>query len=113
MTPRPNKIARRPFIAELLQHRGDALIVTGLGSPTWDCFAAGDSREHHIIDLRLVVLGGALHGVELATDDSQTAPCPDRLVETRPRCGLVGQDFAPGRQRGIRLVESPPGVREP
>src|SRR5207244_1191792 len=42
----PNKIARRPFVAELLRHRGDALIVTGLGSPTWDCFAAGDSAEY-------------------------------------------------------------------
>jgi phosphonopyruvate decarboxylase len=41
-----NKIARRPFMAELLAHRGDALIVTGLGSPTWDAFAAGDSPEY-------------------------------------------------------------------
>jgi thiamine pyrophosphate-dependent acetolactate synthase large subunit-like protein len=46
MTDRPNKIARRPFVAELLRHRGDALIVTGLGSPTWDCFAAGDKPEY-------------------------------------------------------------------
>jgi phosphonopyruvate decarboxylase len=45
MTATPNKIARRPFVAELLKHRGAALIVTGLGSPTWDCFAAGDSPE--------------------------------------------------------------------
>ena len=42
----PNKLARRAFIAELLGQRGDALIVTGLGSPTWDCFAAGDSPEY-------------------------------------------------------------------
>jgi thiamine pyrophosphate-dependent acetolactate synthase large subunit-like protein len=28
-----------------LRHRGDALIATGLGSATWDCFAAGDSPE--------------------------------------------------------------------
>jgi phosphonopyruvate decarboxylase len=26
--------------------RGDALIVPGLGSPTWDCYAAGDSPEY-------------------------------------------------------------------
>src|SRR4029079_6542131 len=26
--------------------RGTALIVTGLGSPTWDCFAAGDHAEY-------------------------------------------------------------------
>jgi phosphonopyruvate decarboxylase len=41
-----NKIARRPFMAELLARRGNALIVPGLGSPTWDCFAAGDSPEY-------------------------------------------------------------------
>lgn len=41
-----NKIARRPFMAELLAHRGNSLIVTGLGSPTWDAFAAGDSPEY-------------------------------------------------------------------
>jgi phosphonopyruvate decarboxylase len=43
---KPNKIARRPFVAELLKQRGTALIVSGLGSPTWDCFAAGDAPEH-------------------------------------------------------------------
>src|ERR1700730_16687940 len=46
MSVAPNKIARRPFVAELLQHRGNALIVTGLGSPNWDIFAAGDSPEY-------------------------------------------------------------------
>ena len=46
MTERPNKISRRPFVAELLRHRGNALVATGLGSATWDCFAAGDSPEY-------------------------------------------------------------------
>lgn len=46
MTAASNKISRRPFMAELLAHRGQALIVTGLGSPTWDCFAAGDSSDY-------------------------------------------------------------------
>jgi len=46
MTAAPNKIARRAFIVELLRHRGEALIATGLGSATWDCFAAGDSPEY-------------------------------------------------------------------
>jgi phosphonopyruvate decarboxylase len=41
-----NKIARRPLMAELLAHRDNALIVTGLGSPTWDAFAAGDAPEY-------------------------------------------------------------------
>jgi phosphonopyruvate decarboxylase len=46
MSATPNKIARRPFMAELLAKRGDTLIVCGLGSSTWDTFAAGDSPEY-------------------------------------------------------------------
>jgi phosphonopyruvate decarboxylase len=46
MSTTSNKIARRPFMAELLGKRGSTLLVTGLGSPTWDCFAAGDSDEY-------------------------------------------------------------------
>lgn len=45
MSAHSNKIARRPFVADLLARRGDALVVCGLGSPTWDTFAAGDSPE--------------------------------------------------------------------
>ena len=40
------RISRRPFVAELLKHRGNTLVVPGLGSPTWDIFAAGDSPEY-------------------------------------------------------------------
>ena len=46
MSAAPNKIARRPLMAELLARRGSSLIVTGLGSPTWDAFAAGDSPAY-------------------------------------------------------------------
>jgi phosphonopyruvate decarboxylase len=46
MSAAPNKIARRPLVAELLARRDDALVVCGLGSPTWDAFAAGDSAEY-------------------------------------------------------------------
>jgi phosphonopyruvate decarboxylase len=46
MSAAPNKIARRPFAADLLARREGALIVCGLGSPTWDAFAAGDSPEY-------------------------------------------------------------------
>jgi phosphonopyruvate decarboxylase len=46
MSPTPNKIARRPFVADLLARRNGAVIVCGLGSPTWDAFAAGDSPEY-------------------------------------------------------------------
>lgn len=41
-----NKLQRRAFVAELLKHRDGALIIPGLGSPTWDAFAAGDSPEY-------------------------------------------------------------------
>jgi thiamine pyrophosphate-dependent acetolactate synthase large subunit-like protein len=37
-------LERREVVAEILKHRGDALVVTGLGSPTWDAAAAGDHR---------------------------------------------------------------------
>ena len=41
-----NKINRRPFVAALLAQRNGALVIPGLGSPTWDCSAAGDSPEY-------------------------------------------------------------------
>jgi thiamine pyrophosphate-dependent acetolactate synthase large subunit-like protein len=41
-----NKINRRPFVAALLARRNGALVIPGLGSPTWDCSAAGDSPEY-------------------------------------------------------------------
>ena len=41
-----NYLDRRDFTAALLAKRDGALIVPGLGSPTWDCFAAGDSEDY-------------------------------------------------------------------
>jgi thiamine pyrophosphate-dependent acetolactate synthase large subunit-like protein len=35
-------IDRRAFVRDLLQRCPHALVITGLGSPTWDVFAAGD-----------------------------------------------------------------------
>lgn len=37
-----NRLHRRAAVAALLANREDMLIVTGLGSPTYDVFAAGD-----------------------------------------------------------------------
>jgi thiamine pyrophosphate-dependent acetolactate synthase large subunit-like protein len=45
-SPASNKIKRRPFVAALLKQRGNALVVPGLGSPTWDISAAGDSPDY-------------------------------------------------------------------
>src|SRR4029450_9927593 len=36
-----NELARRSAIARILADRGDMLVVTGLGSPTYDSAAAG------------------------------------------------------------------------
>jgi phosphonopyruvate decarboxylase len=41
-----NKIQRRAFVADLLAKRDGALVIPGLGSPTWDSYAAGDSPEY-------------------------------------------------------------------
>ena len=46
MSTASNRLPRRPLVSELLKRRGRSLIVCGLGSPTWDCFAAGDSPEY-------------------------------------------------------------------
>jgi thiamine pyrophosphate-dependent acetolactate synthase large subunit-like protein len=35
-------LPRREAVARILKDRGDILVVTGLGSPTYDCAAAGD-----------------------------------------------------------------------
>jgi thiamine pyrophosphate-dependent acetolactate synthase large subunit-like protein len=39
-------IRRRELVSALLARRGDALVVPGLGSPTWDCFASGDQPDY-------------------------------------------------------------------
>ena len=35
-------LRRREVVAALLEERGELLVVAGLGSPAWDCAAAGD-----------------------------------------------------------------------
>src|SRR3989338_3295533 len=39
----PSTLDRREAVAALLAGRGDALVVTGLGSPTWDVAATSES----------------------------------------------------------------------
>lgn len=36
------QLLRRDVVARILADRGDILVITGLGSPTYDCAAAGD-----------------------------------------------------------------------
>lgn len=51
-------LQRREAVAAILAQRGDALIVTGLGSPTWDASAVGD-------DPRNFYLWGAMGGAAM------------------------------------------------
>ena len=41
-TRKKPSLDRRKAAAEILKQRGDALVVAGLGAPTWDTAAAGD-----------------------------------------------------------------------
>lgn len=40
---RDTRLDRRALVEGILDRRGDAAVVAGLGSPAWDCHAAGDS----------------------------------------------------------------------
>src|SRR5574342_1414137 len=42
MANRKPTLDRRKVVAEILRERGDALVMPGLGAPTWDCAAVGD-----------------------------------------------------------------------
>jgi thiamine pyrophosphate-dependent acetolactate synthase large subunit-like protein len=58
------ELQRRKAVAALLAQRGDALVVTGLGSPTYDVHAAGDRDENYYL---WGAMGGAgLVGLGLA-----------------------------------------------
>jgi thiamine pyrophosphate-dependent acetolactate synthase large subunit-like protein len=63
---------RRAVVARLLADRGDLLVVTGLGAPTYDVAAAGD-------DARNFYLWGAMGGAALLGLGLATAQ-PDRPV---------------------------------
>ncbi len=57
-------IDRRVFVKDLLAKCPDALVVTGLGSPTYDVFAAGDRNKNFY--LWGAMGGAALVGLGLA-----------------------------------------------
>jgi thiamine pyrophosphate-dependent acetolactate synthase large subunit-like protein len=65
-------LARRAVVAELLQDRADLLVVTGLGSPSYDVMAAGDHDLNYYL---WAAMGSAMTvGLGLATTQ------PDRPV---------------------------------
>ena len=60
---------RRAAVAILLKDRGDLLVVTGLGSPTYDVHAAGDRDDNYY--LWGAMGGAALVGLGLALAQPQ------------------------------------------
>ena len=42
-------LGRRAAVAELLKDRGDLLVVSGLGSPSYDVHAAGDHPGNYYL----------------------------------------------------------------
>lgn len=45
----PANLDRREVVTQLLAGRGDALLITGLGSTTWDAAAVGDVAENFYV----------------------------------------------------------------
>lgn len=45
----PGSLDRRAVVASLLERRGDALVVSGLGSPSYDVHAAGDDPHNYYL----------------------------------------------------------------
>lgn len=68
----PQLLDRRDAVARLLAERGDALVVTGLGSPTYDVHAHGDDDANYY-------LWGAMGGASLVGFGIAQAQ-PDRRV---------------------------------
>ena len=102
--PTSNKLQRRPFVADIMKHRGNGLVVTGLGSPTWDLFAAGDRPDN------LYSWGGM--GLAVPTALGLALAQPDRRVlamtgdgEMMMRIGSLGV-VAPGADDLVRGHEA-------
>jgi thiamine pyrophosphate-dependent acetolactate synthase large subunit-like protein len=72
VTPAPHSLDRRAAVAALLEDRGDLLVVTGLGSPSYDAHAAGDTDANYY--LWGAMGAAALVGLGLAQAR------PDRMV---------------------------------
>ena len=64
MTDREPTLQRRDVVARILRDRGEALVVTGLGSATWDVTAAGDGANNFY--LWGAMGGAAVMGLGLA-----------------------------------------------
>ena len=71
VNPQQTAVDRREFVAALLAKLPDALVITGLGSPTYDVFAAGDRDRNFYL---WGAMGGASImglGLAIARPDQQ------------------------------------------
>lgn len=71
MSAKNHSVDRRDFVARLVKALPDALIVTGLGSPSYDVFASGDRDKTFYL---WGAMGGAVSiglGIALAQKDKQ------------------------------------------
>ena len=72
-------IDRREFVARLLAATPDALVITGLGSPTYDVYASGDQDRYFYL---WGAMGGALPlGLGLALAQPQRPVLRARVLE--------------------------------
>ena len=78
------RIDRRAFVAKLLGELPDALVVTGLGSPSYDVFAAGDR------DLNYYLWGAMGGSTALALGLALAQPSRSVLVITGDGEQLMG-----------------------
>jgi thiamine pyrophosphate-dependent acetolactate synthase large subunit-like protein len=65
----PLMLDRREFVAGLLRDRGDLLVVSGLGSPTYDVAACGDHARNFY--LWGAMGGAAMTGLALARPEAR------------------------------------------
>jgi thiamine pyrophosphate-dependent acetolactate synthase large subunit-like protein len=93
-TQRKIVLDRRAVVARILRDRGDALVVPGLGAPTWDAAAAGD---HPLTFQMWGAMGGTAMialGLALAQPNRRVIALPgdgDMLMarrQTRPSASI-------------------------
>jgi thiamine pyrophosphate-dependent acetolactate synthase large subunit-like protein len=96
------QLDRREAVKTILRDRGDALVVTGLGSPTWDVASAGDSPLNFY--LWGAMGGAAMLGLGLALAQRQRRV----LVVTGDGEMLMGlgslATIGPERPRNLSIV---------
>ena len=101
-----NRLHRRAAVAELLSDRKDMLIVTGLGSPTYDVFAAGDHPGNFY--LWGAMGGAALTGLGLALAQPNrpvtVVTGPVQTANTAPMLAESGSDAAPALTVGALVL---------